>query len=171
VLIPVAKVLTTHGLKGELKISPLLSYSEIFFKIKKFYLHKNKESPLKIEKIRKGPGYNIYLVKFKNVDFEEAQTLIKKILYIDPEELPALEDDEFYYYQIIDFEVKDINNFSWGKVKEIMPTGEYELILVKNEKGEEFYIPLVEEYVEEVDFNSKIIRVKDIKDLVESQKI
>jgi RimM protein, required for 16S rRNA processing len=78
---------------------------------------------------------------------------------------------KFYYYQIIDFEVKDINDFSWGRVKEIMPMGEYELILVKNEKGEEFYIPLVEEYVEELDFNSKIIRVKDIKDLVESQKI
>jgi len=170
VLIPVAKVLTTHGLKGELKISPLFSHSEIFFKIKNFYLGKNKENPLEVDTIRKGPGYNIYLVKFKKVDFEEAQTLIKKTLYINSEELPALESDEFYYYQILDFEVKDINDFLWGKVKEIMPMGEYELMLVKNNKGEEFYIPLVEEYVEEMDFSSKIIRVKDIKDLVKSQK-
>ncbi len=169
-LIPVAKVLTTHGLKGELKISPLLSHSEIFFQIKNLYLGKNKENPLEVDTIRKGPGYNIYLVKFKNVDFEEAQTLIKKTLYIDLEELPALESDEYYYYQIIGFEVKDINDFPWGEVKEIMPMGEYELILVKNDKGEEFYIPLVEEYVEEMDFISKIIRVKNVKDLIESQK-
>jgi len=171
VLIPIAKILTTHGIKGELKISPLVSYSEILFQIKKFYLTKNKKNPLEIETIRKGPGYNIFLVKFKDIDFEKAQTLTKQTLYIDLEELPALEEDEFYYYQIIGFKVKDKDNFLWGEVKEIMPMGEYELILVKNQNGIEFYIPLIKEYVEEIDFQSKIILVKDIKDLVESQRL
>ena len=170
-LIPVAKILSTHGIKGELKVSPLLSYSEILLQIKRFYLTKNKENFLEVENIRKGPGYNVYLVKFKNIDFEEAQSLTNQILYIDFEDLPDLEEDEFYYYQIIDFKVKDKNNKLWGKIKEIMPMGEYDLILVKTESGEEFYIPLVEEYVEELDLYSKTILVKDIKALVESQKV
>ena len=170
-LIPVAKILSTHGIKGELKVSPLLSYSEILLQIKRFYLTKNKENFLEVENIRKGPGYNVYLVKFKDIDFEEAQSLTNQILYIDFEDLPDLEEDEFYYYQIIDFKVKDKNNKLWGKIKEIMPMGEYDLILVKTESGEEFYIPLVEEYVEELDLYSKTILVKDIKALVESQKV
>jgi len=171
VLIPVAKILSTHGIKGELKVSPLLSYSEILLQIKRFYLTKNKENFLEVENIRKGPGYNVYLVKFKDIDFEEAQSLTNQILYIDFEDLPDLEEDEFYYYQIIGFKVKDKNNKLWGKIKEIMPMGEYDLILVKTESGEEFYIPLVEEYVEELDLYSKTILVKDIKALVESQKV
>jgi len=171
VLIPVAKILSTHGIKGELKVSPLLSYSEILLQIKRFYLTKNKENFLEVENIRKGPGYNVYLVKFKDIDFEEAQSLTNQILYIDFEDLPDLEEDEFYYYQIIDFKVKDKNNKLWGKIKEIMPMGEYDLILVKTESGEEFYIPLVEEYVEELDLYSKTILVKNIKALVESQKV
>jgi len=171
VLIPVAKILSTHGIKGELKVSPLLSYSEILLQIKRFYLTKNKKDFLEVENIRKGPGYNVYLVKFKNIDFEEAQSLTNQILYIDFEDLPDLEEDEFYYYQIIGFKVKDKNNKLWGKIKEIMPMGEYDLILVKTESGEEFYIPLVEEYVEELDLYSKTILVKDIKALVESQKV
>ncbi|MBO8144470.1 MAG: 16S rRNA processing protein RimM [Thermodesulfobacterium sp.] len=170
-LIPVAKILSTHGIKGELKVSPLLSYSEILLQIKRFYLTKNKENFLEVENIRKGPGYNVYLVKFKDIDFEEAQSLTNQILYIDFEDLPDLEEDEFYYYQIIGFKVKDKNNKLWGKIKEIMPMGEYDLILVKTESGEEFYIPLVEEYVEELDLYSKTILVKDIKALVESQKV
>ncbi|MCD6489515.1 MAG: 16S rRNA processing protein RimM [Thermodesulfobacterium sp.] len=170
-LIPVAKILSTHGIKGELKVSPLLSYSEILLHIKKFYLSKNKENLLEVENIRKGPGYNVYLIKFKDIDFEKAQSLTNQILYIDLEDLPGLEEDEFYYYQIIGFEVKDKNNKLWGKIKEIMPMGEYDLILVKTESGEEFYIPLVEEYVEELDLYSKTILVKDIKALVESQKV
>lgn len=169
-LIPVAKILSTHGIKGELKISPLLSHSEIIFQIKEFYLTKKKEKPLEVENLRKGPGYNIYLVKFKNIDFEKAKSLINQTLFIELDQLPALEEDEFYYYQIIGFKVRDINNFLWGEVKEIMPMGEYDLILIRNERGEEFYLPLVEEYVERMDFKAKTILVKNIKDLVESQK-
>ncbi len=170
-VIPVAKILATHGIKGELKVSPLLSYSEILSQIKRFYLTRNKENSLEVEKVRKGPGYNIYLVKFKDVNFEEAQTLVKQTLYIDLKDLPDLEEDEFYYYEIIGFKVKDRNNNIWGEIKEIMPMGEYELILVRDKKGNEFYIPLVEEYVEELDFQNKTLLVKDIKELVESQKV
>jgi len=89
VLIPVAKILSTHGIKGELKVSPLLSYSEILLHIKKFYLSKNKENLLEVENIRKGPGYNVYLIKFKDIDFEKAQSLTNQILYIDLEALPS----------------------------------------------------------------------------------
>jgi len=170
VLIPIAKILTTHGIKGEVKVSPLTFNSELLFRIKKFYLSKDKTDLLEVESVRKGPGFEIVLIKFKNIDFEKAKTLTNQILYVDLQDLPSLEEDEFYYHQILNFEVKDKKGNYWGKVKEIMPMGEYNLILVKKDK-EEFYIPLVEEYVEEIDFQAGIILVKDIKDLVESQKI
>ncbi|WP_038057002.1 ribosome maturation factor RimM [Thermodesulfobacterium hydrogeniphilum] len=169
-LIPIAKILTTHGIKGEVKVSPLTFNFELLFRIKKFYLSKNKTDLLEVRSVRKGPGFEIILIKFKNVDFEKAKTLINQTLYVDLQDLPSLEEDEFYYHQILNFEVKDKKGNYWGKVKEIMPIGEYDLILVKKDK-EEFYIPLVEEYVEEIDFQAGIILVKDIKDLVESQKI
>lgn len=169
-LVPIAKILNTHGLKGEVKVSPLTSHPEIILNIKNFYLSKNKENPLKVESIKKGPGTNIFLIKFKDIDFEIAQDLKNHILFIDLHELPPSKEDEFYYYEIIDFQIKDKNNKYWGKIKEIMPVGEYELLLVKSDKYEEFYIPLVEEYVEEIDFQSKTILVKEIKELVESQK-
>ncbi len=169
-LIPIAKILTTHGIKGEVKVSPLTFNSELLFQIKNFYLSKDKTDLLEVESARKGPGFEIILIKFKNIDFEKAKTLIKQTLYVDLQDLPPLEEDEFYYHQILNFEVKDKKGNYWGKVKEIMPMGEYDLILVKKDK-EKFYIPLVEEYVEEIDFQAGIILVKDIKDLVKSQKI
>jgi 16S rRNA processing protein RimM len=169
VLVPIAKILTTHGIKGELKVSPLIFSSDVLFQIKKFYLSKDKTQVLEVENIRKGPGFNILLIKFKNTEFEEAQALINQTLYAELEDLPELEEDEFYYYQILGFEVRDKNGKVWGKVKEIMPMGEYDLILVKGKKGE-FYIPLVEEYIEEMDFTSGVIITKEIEALVESQK-
>ena len=164
-LVPIAKILTTHGIKGELKVSPLIFSSDVLFQIKKFYLSKDKTQVLEVENIRKGPGFNILLIKFKNTEFEEAQALINQTLYAELEDLPELEEDEFYYYQILGFEVRDKNGKVWGKVKEIMPMGEYDLILVKGKKGE-FYIPLVEEYIEEMDFTSGVIITKEIEALV-----
>ena len=168
-LLPIAKILNVHGIKGEVKVSSLITHFELFFQIKTYYI-RTEEEPLEVENIRKGPGKGIFLIKFKDIDFELAKTFKNQILYVDIKSLPDLEEDEFYYYQIINFKVKDKDDNIWGEVKEIMPMGEYDLLLVKNKKDEEFYIPLVEEYVEEVDFKSKVILVKDIKGLVETQK-
>lgn len=170
-LIPVAKVLGLHGLKGEIRISPLGFFQDFLFQIKVFYLKFPQEKALEVETFRKGPGYNIFLVKFKNLDYEEAKKLIHQELYLKTEDLPPLEGEEFYFYQIIGLEVKekkeDQEKF-WGKVVEVMPVGEYELLLIKKDK-KNFYLPLVEEYVEEIDFEKRIIWVKDIKSLVEVQ--
>jgi 16S rRNA processing protein RimM len=168
VLVPIAKILGTHGLKGEVKTLPFLLNVDLFLNIKTFYLDKNKTEILEVESIRKGPGDEIYLLKFKDVDYESARFLRNRILYAEIKDLPPLEDDEFYYYQIYEFEVKDKKGKSWGRVKEVIPLGEYELLLVKGK--ESFYLPLIEEFVEEMDFKAQTILVKEIDDLVEVQK-
>lgn len=171
-LIPVAKVLGLHGLKGEVRISFLSFSCDFLSKIKNFYLKGQEEKVLEVESIRKGPGYEIFLVKFKNWNYEKAKELIHKELYIKVQDLPPLQEEEFYFYQIIGLEVKEKKKDRekvWGKVVEVMPVGEYELLLIKGKEGS-FYLPLVEEYVEKVDLEKKVLWVKDITSLVEVQK-
>lgn len=167
--VPFAKVLGPHGLKGEVKVSPLGTNIDLFYQIKRYYLSKEDEKPLEVEKIKKGPGYNVFIVKFKEVSYEEANALTKKILYIQVEDLPELEEGEFYYYQLIGFKVKDEKGIFWGKIKEIMPIGEYDLLLVEREDGKEFYIPLVEEYIKEINFDLKEVVGSKLEYLFESQ--
>lgn len=167
--VPFALVLGPHGLKGEVKVSPLGLNVELLYQVKRYHLSKDDPQFLEVEEIKKGPGFNVFIVKFKEFTYDRAQTLTKKVLYVETDDLPELEEDEFYYYQIIGFKVKDEKGKHWGKVKEIMPLGEYELILVEREDGREFYIPLVEEYVKEIDFNLKEIVGSNLEALFESQ--
>lgn len=167
--VPFALVLGPHGLKGEVKISPLGLNVELFYQVKRYHLSKDGPQFLEVEEIKKGPGFNVLIVKFKEFTYEKARSLTKKLLYLDTEDLPELEEGEFYYYQIIGFEVKDEKGGSWGKVKEVIPLGEYELILVEREDGSEFYIPLVEEYIKEIDFHLKEIVGLNLEALFESQ--
>ncbi|WP_168194286.1 ribosome maturation factor RimM [Thermodesulfobacterium sp. TA1] len=168
--VPFAKILNTHGLKGEVKVSPLVLSSELIFQIEKFYLSEASYEELWVESIKKGPGFNVFIVKFKDIDYEKAKTLTNQKLYVSLEDLPQPLEDEFYYYQIEGFSVKDLSGKVWGKVKEVMPMGEYDLLLVKTKEGFEFYVPLVGEYVIELDFSNQSILVQNIEDLVEAQK-
>ncbi len=166
-LVPIARILGPHGLKGEVKTLPFLLNVDVFLNINIFYLDKNKKDFLEVETIRRGPGNEIYLIKFKGVDYEFARLLKNRVLYAEIENLPPPEEDEFYYFQIYDFQIKDRKGKFWGKVKEVIPMGEYELLLIKGQK--EFYLPLVEEFVEEMNFKEKVIKVKEIEDLVKVQ--
>lgn len=168
--VPVAKILSTHGLKGEVKVSPLVSSFELLFQTKKFYLSPNSSEELVVESVKKGPGFNVLIFKFKDVDYETAKSLVNQKLYLSLEELPEPLEDEFYYHQIEGFCIKDPFGKIWGKVKEVMPMGEYDLLLIKTPEGFEFYVPMVEEYVVEMDFSSRTIIVQNLEGLVEIQK-
>ncbi|MEZ0344789.1 MAG: ribosome maturation factor RimM [Caldimicrobium sp.] len=167
--LPLFKVLSTHGLKGDLKVALLSFNTEIINNLKILYLKDKWDEPLEIAQIKKGPGFNVFILKLKDFDYERAGELVNKTLYIDFEALPRLSEEEFYYYELEGLTVKDEKGKVWGKVVEVMPMGEYELLLVRDEKKREFYIPLVEEYVEKVEPEEGLILVRDIEALVESQ--
>lgn len=167
--LPLFKVLSTHGLKGDLKVALLSSNTEIINHLKTLYLKGKWDDPFEIFQIKKGPGFNVFILTLQNFDYEKAKELVNKTLYINVEALPGISKEEFYYYQLEGLIVRDERGKIWGKIVEIMPMGEYELILVRDERKREFYIPLVEDYVEKIDIEAGMIIVKDIEALVESQ--
>ncbi|MFN4196915.1 MAG: ribosome maturation factor RimM [Caldimicrobium sp.] len=166
--IPLFKILSPHGLKGDLKVALLTTNLDLLSNIKELYLEKEWDKPLKIKSLKKGPGYNIYLLSLENLSFELAQTLKNRFLHCDRSQLPELEENEFYFYQLEGLKVIDSKKRKWGKVKAVIPMGDYQLLLIKGTK-KNFYLPLVEDYVEKVDLKESIILVKDIEDLVASQ--
>lgn len=167
--IPLFKVLSTHGLKGDLKVALLSLDQDLIPHIQRLYLNKEGESPLVIRSLQKGPGFRTFLLSFQEIDFERAKELVNKTLYLKLSDLPEPEEGEFYYYQLEGLKVVDRTGKVWGEVSGVMPVGEYELLLIKAPEGHEFYLPLVEEYVGEVRLKEKILLVKEIEALVESQ--
>ncbi len=167
--IPLFKVLSTHGLKGDLKVALLSLDQDLIPHLQRLYLNEEGAGPLIIRSIQKGPGFNTFLLSFQEIDLERAKGLVNKTLYLNLSDLPEPEEGEFYYYQLEGLKVVDRTGKVWGEVSGVMPVGEYELLLVKAPEGQEFYLPLVDEYVEEVRLREKMVLVKEIEALVESQ--
>ncbi|MFN3567652.1 MAG: ribosome maturation factor RimM [Caldimicrobium sp.] len=167
--IPLFKILSPHGLKGDLKVALLTTNFDLVSNIKELYLEKEWDKPLKIKSLKKGPGHNVYLLSIENFSLELAQSLKNQFLYYDLSQLPELEEEEFYLYQLEGLRVIDFQKREWGKVRSVIPMGDYQLLLIISPKKKEFYLPLVEDYVEKVDLKEGIILVKEIEDLVASQ--
>jgi len=168
-LLPLFKILSTHGLQGNLKVALLTTNEDLLKELKTVILLDPEKRSFKIKTLQKGPGLQVYILALEGLGYEEAQKLVNKYLYMEIEDLPNLSEEEIYYYQLEGLEVVDKSGKLWGVVSEVMPLGEYELLLVKSPEGGEFYLPLVSHYVEEIDLEKNQIIVRDINDLVEVQ--
>ena len=81
-------------------------------------------------------------------------------------EAVALEDDEFYDWQLENCAVETIEGEKLGVVKELMRTGGTELLVVAGAE-KEFLIPFAENICTEIDIENKLIRIDAPEGLLE----
>ena len=86
-------------------------------------------------------------------------------VFIDKKELPLKEEDEYYWFELIGMNVFNNENIFIGKVKDIIDNTAQPVLVIKN-NSEEYLVPMVEKYVEDIDLvNSKIV-INPIDDLI-----
>ena len=156
----IGKIVNTHGIKGELRLLSDFDKKDIVFKpdfniyigptyikeIIQTYRHHKMFDMITLK------GYtNINeVLKYKDLD-----------VYIKREDL-NLSQNEYILDDLINFDIID-NNQNLGKVIDYSNQGRV-LLKVKGEK--EYYIPLVDEYIIQVDIKNKQIITKNVKDLI-----
>lgn len=110
---------------------------------------------------------NLLRVKFEDVNSEEdADDLLKCNLYLPLEFLPELDDDQFYFHEIIGFTIEDVNYGTVGILTGINDTTSQALFEIDND-GKQVLIPMNDEFLHKVDKENKTIVVKTPEGLIE----
>lgn len=151
------KLTKTHGLKGELAIWLDVDYPEDYEELDSVLLEiKGQLVPYFIEEIQIRANKSI--IKFEDIDtIEEAQKLVNCDIYLPEDNLPELEDeDQFYYHEIIDFDVIDEEKGKLGKVLAVYTSDRQDLISMQYE-GKEILIPIDDDIVKTVNREKKEI--------------
>ena len=106
-----------------------------------------------------GKGVVLGLANVTNPD--QVLPLIGSELAIRSSQLKSTVAGEYYWSQLIGLNVININNETLGQVDSLLETGAHDVLVVKNkEQKTEQLIPYVmEEIVQLIDLNSKIIKV------------
>ncbi len=80
----------------------------------------------------------------------QAEVLRGKLFEVPEGDLPHLEEDQYFRFDILGIEVVDENGSSLGKVVEVLETGANDVYIVRDEESE-LLIPAIDSVVKEID--------------------
>lgn len=133
--IAIGKISNTHGLNGELKLTPYTNEQSVFDSLQDVLLYNPKTKRFlyaKINSIRKANKF--YIISFIGVEnISSAQRYKDFILYISKEALPELNNNEFYYFQLLEKDVYYDDGTFVGKIVDILETGANEVLIIEKE--------------------------------------
>ena len=85
-------------------------------------------------------------------------------LVIDADKLEKIDDDTFYYYELLDMEVY-YNGKLVGVISEVSDNGPQDLIRVKG-NDINVLVPFVDDFIDSVDVKNKKICLKNLEGLL-----
>lgn len=162
----VGKIISTHGIKGEVKIFPLTDNLDRFDFLKITYIGENK---LKVHVESVKYQKNLAIIKFKEYnDINEVLTFKDCFLYVDEMGRVTLPENHFFIYDLVNCQVYDTSSNLIGTLVDVLQGPGNDVYIIKdNEKNKEYLIPAVKQFVISVDIPNKKIIVDPIEGMVE----
>lgn len=150
-LVVIGTVVSSHALKGEIKVFPYTDFLERCYELQKVRISKSgKMRVVEVEKARiQG---KLWIIKLQGTDSrEEADSLRGGKLYILPEERVGLPSGHYYYNEIVGLQVYTEEGNLLGTVKEVVSSAAQDVYVVNKTGGGEFLVPAVKEIIKEID--------------------
>ena len=165
VFISVAKLRRPHGLKGEMLVKVLTDFPE---RIQPGFvlLFGEEHTPVTI-KTRRSHNQGLLLSFEELPALEDIEHLRNNQLYVKVDDVPELEEGEFYHHQIIGFQVIDEQGEELGHLAEILETGANDVYIVRPKEGKELLLPATSEVILEIDAAKKQITARLIPGLID----
>ncbi len=153
------KITKPHGLKGEVQIWLDVDLPEAYETLEALFLEQKGELiPYIIEQIQiRGKKSILKLEDFKKI--EDTEKIVGLEVYLPLKKLPKLKGKQFYYHDVIGYEVCDKTpENKVGKLAAIYEsTGQDLFAVLKDEK--EILIPIVDDFIVSIDHEAEQIVV------------
>ena len=167
----VGRIVNTHGVRGEVRILSTTDFEEERFvvgnRLAAFKKNDKKPTWVTIQSVRRHK--NFILLTFEGMNninlvepFKEGMLKVTK----DQMEEDLLDENEYFYHDIIGCTVVSEEGETIGEVKDILQTGANDVWVVKGVKGKEQYIPYIEDVVKDINIDEKVITIHVMEGLL-----
>lgn len=153
------KITKTHALKGEVIIFLDVDVPENYDNLEAIFLEiKGQLVPYIIEEFQARGKKSI--IKFEDINsIEEAEKIVNADVFLPLKALPKLKGNQFYYHDVIGYEIKDITSGNTiGSLKAIYESTGQDLFAIEFE-GKEILIPIVDDFIHQLNHDQKCIEV------------
>jgi 16S rRNA processing protein RimM len=145
-LVTIGEVARPHGRRGEVIVNPLTDFPERFHDLSRVFVQGEggRAVALKLEEVRVHKGRPV--LKLEGIsEIGQAERLAGREIRIPESELVALPEDRLFHFQLVGCRVSDRRLGHLGVVKEVLPTGGTDGLVVRDASGDERLIPLCKE--------------------------
>ena len=161
------KIAKKFSFKGEVLAYLDTDEPELYQNLESVFVELNKTLvPFFIE------SSSLHKEKFLRVRFEDIQTeedadeIMGSEIYLPLSMLPQLEGTQFYFHEVIGFDVLDTKHGNIGKISAINDSGSQPLFEI-NKNGIELLIPLIDDFIIDLDRKNKTITLETPEGLVD----
>lgn len=158
----IGQIVSTHGIKGEVRFNPWCDSPEFIKKFKVLYFDGKGEKPVKI--ISSRPHGNIVILKLDGIDsVESAQKLRNKTLYINRGDA-KLNNGDWFIQDLIGCTVYDVDNndIIYGELTDVAQTGANDIWYIEK-NGKEYIIPAIKDVVINVDVENGKVFIRPLR--------
>jgi len=154
----IGRIGRAHGVRGDLFVEPMTDEPDHRF-ADGTVLMTSDNTTLTVSTSKWHSGR--FVVHFAGVDDRNAAEALRGqtlTIEVDPAELPE-DPDEFYDHQLVGLKVALKDGSLIGVIGEVIHLPSQDLLSVKREGDTEVLIPLVMEFVPEIDLDSKTVTI------------
>jgi 16S rRNA processing protein RimM len=161
------RIVSKFSFKGEVLIKLDTDEPESYLEMESVFVeYDNNLVPFFIERSSLQKS-NLLRVKFEEVDSEEdAEDLMKCDIYLPLNLLPELNEDQFYFHEVIGFTVEDETYGTVGTLTGINDTTSQALFEIEK-NGKQVLIPMNDEFLLKMDKKNRTIHVRTPEGLID----
>ena len=153
----IGTIVAPHGVRGDIRILPQTEHPEQFLDLDYLLLDDGRTLHLTNARFHK----RMALVKCREVNnMNEAELLRGKKVFIRTEDLPELEEGEFYVADLLGCKVIDTAGAKIGELKDVISTGSNDVYVVTTAGGKELLVPALKQHVKEINPEERRIVVE-----------
>lgn len=156
----IGKLGAAHGIKGYMKVQSFTRPAKNLFSYQPWYIGEGNDwKKITVEEVM--TLNQKWVIKLQGCDNRnQAECFNGKSIAIYGDQLPALEDDDYYWQDLIGLTVINQDNQILGTVTTLMETGTHDVLVIRGDNKKERLIPFVMNHaVKEVSKEKKHILV------------
>lgn len=167
----VGKIVNTHGIRGEVRVISQTDFPEQRYKKgAELTLFQEGKKPLKLVVSGHRKHKNFDLLTFEGYpNINDVEQFRDGILKVSENDLTDLEENEYYYYEIIGLDVIDEQGQHLGKVKEILSPGANDVWVVQRKGKKDALIPYIDSVVKVIDLDASEVHVEIPEGLLDDE--
>lgn len=161
----IGQIVSTHGIKGEVRLNPWCDSPEFVKKFKNLYFDDKGNNAVKVVSCR--PHGNVAVLRLDGVDtVEQAQKLRNTVLYMKRSDV-KLPDGKWFVSELIGCQVLDADDSSvcYGELKDVEAYPANDIWYIKTPDGEEVLVPAIKDVVVKCDVADNKVYIRPLRGL------